>query len=189
VTGGPTTSAGRPARGREEKDMAHDHTHHEGAKKLYELIEDIKVAMMTSVEADGSLHSRPMWNHKADAAGDLWFFTRARAPKVGELEKDSQVNLAYSSPSSQDYVSVSGRAEVIRDQAKVKELWSEGLRTWFPKGPDDPDIALIRVHPTGGEYWDSPSHTVMQLYGYAKARLTGEPPLELAENKKVSLQA
>lgn len=169
--------------------MAHDHTHHEGAKKLYELIADVKIAMMTTIEPDGTLHSRPMWNHKADEAGDLWFFTRERTPKVTELSRESEVNLAYSDPSGQNYVSVSGKAEIVREQAKIKELWGEGLRTWFPKGPDDPDIALIRVHPSGGEYWDGPSRTVMQLYGYAKARLTGEPPNELADNKKVSLTA
>lgn len=167
--------------------MSHDHTAHEGAGKLYELIKDIKIAMMTSVEPDGSLHSRPMYNHEADEHGDLWFFTRARTPKVGELEADAQVNLAYSDPSSQNYVSVSGKADIIRDKSKVEALWSEGMRTWFPKGPQDPDMALICVHPAEGEYWDGPSRTVMQLYGYAKARLTGEPPKELEENKKVSL--
>lgn len=169
--------------------MSHDHTAHEGATKLYELLKDIEVAMMTSVEPDGSLHSRPMHNHKADEHGDLWFFTRARTPKVGELEKDSQVNLAYSDPKSQNYVSVSGVAEIVTDRTKIKELWTEGLRTWFPKGEEDPDIALIRVHPSGGEYWDGPSQTVMQIYGYAKARLTGKSPTELADNKKVSLSA
>lgn len=169
--------------------MSHDHMNHEGAKKLYDLIKETKVAMMTSVEPDGSLHSRPMHNHKADEAGDLWFFSRARTPKVDELRKDHQVNLAYSDPSNQNYVSVAGVAEIVTDTAKIKELWSEGLRTWFPAGPDDPNIALIRVHPSGGEYWDSPSQTVLQIYGYAKARLTGTPPNELAENKKVSLTA
>ncbi|MDB5589938.1 pyridoxamine 5'-phosphate oxidase family protein [Enterovirga sp.] len=169
--------------------MAHDHTHHEGAKKLYELIKDIRIAMMTSVEPDGSLHSRPMYSHTTDPSGDLWFFSRARAPKVGELRKDSQINLAYADTSAQTYVSVSGTAEIVTDKGKVKELWSEGLRTWFPNGPEDPDIALIRVHPSGGEYWDSPSRTMMQLYGYAKARLTGETPEELADQKKVSLKA
>lgn len=169
--------------------MSHDHMHHDGAKKLYEMIKDVRIAMMTSVEPDGSLHSRPMYNHTADEAGDLWFFSRARDPKIGELRRDSEVNLAYADPSHQNYVSVSGKAEIITEKSKVKELWTEGLRTWFPKGPDDPDIALIRVHPSGGEYWDSPSRTVMQLYGYAKARLTGEPPYELSDQKKVSLKA
>ena len=169
--------------------MSHDHMAHDGAGKLYDLVKDIKVAMMTSVEADGSLHSRPMYNQKADEHGDIWFFTRAKTPKVSELRNDAQVNLAYSDPSSQNYVSVSGTAEIITDTAKIKDMWSEGLRTWFPKGPDDPDIALLRIHPSGGEYWDGASQTVLQLYGYAKARLTGKPPTELADNKKVSLSA
>ncbi|MDB5557808.1 MAG: pyridoxamine 5-phosphate oxidase [Enterovirga sp.] len=169
--------------------MAHDHTQHEGAQKLYAMLKDIKVAMMTTIEPDGTLHSRPMWNHCADQSGDLWFFTRERDPKVRELSREAQVNLAFADPSGQNYVSISGTAEIVRDQTKIKEFWSEPLRTWFPNGPDDPDIALIRIHPSGGEYWDSPSRTVMQLYGYAKARLTGEQPTELADNKKVSLTA
>lgn len=169
--------------------MSHDHTKHEGAAKLYEMIKDVRICMMTSIEPDGSLHSRPMYSHKADDHGDIWFFSRARDPKIGELRTESEVNLAFADPSDQNYVSVSGQAEIVMDKAKVKELWSEGLRTWFPKGPDDPDIALIRVHPSGGEYWDSPSRTVLQLYGYAKARLTGEPPTELSDQKKVSLKA
>ena len=167
--------------------MSHDHMNHEGAAKLYEMIKDMRVCMMTTVEPDGSLHSRPMYSHKADSHGDIWFFSRARDPKIQELKADSQINLAFSDPNAQDYVSVSGKAEIIRDQAKVKELWSEGLRTWFPQGPDDPNIALIRVHPSGGEYWDSPSRTLLHLYGYAKARLTGEPPHEMSDQKKVNL--
>lgn len=169
--------------------MAHDHTKHEGAAKLYDMIKDVRVAMMTSIEPDGSLHSRPMYNHTVDDQGDLWFFSRARDPKIGELKKDGQINLAYADTSNQNYVSVSGRAEIVQDKAKVKELWTEGLKTWFPNGPDDPNIALIRVHPSGGEYWDSPSRTVMQLFGYAKAKLTGETPENLADQKKVSLSA
>ena len=169
--------------------MSHDHTKHDGAAKLYEMIKDVRIAMMTSAEQDGSLHSRPMYNHTIDDGGDLWFFSRAKTPKVSELQAHSQVNLAYSDPSGQNYVSVSGQAEIVRDRAKVKELWSEGLRTWFPKGPDDPDIVLICVHPASGEYWDSPSQTIMQIYGYAKARLTGETPENLAETNKVTLTA
>ena len=167
--------------------MSHDHTKHDGAKKLYDLVKDIKVAMMTSVEPDGSLHSRPMANHKADASGDIWFFTRNRSPKVAELKKDAQVNLGYSDPSSQNYVSISGTAEIITDKAKIKELWSSDLKAWFPNGPDDPNVALIRVHPSAGEYWDSPSSTVLHLAGLAKAALTGKPADDLSENKKVSL--
>lgn len=165
----------------------HNHRDHEGATKLFDLIKDVKIAMMTTVDTDGTLHSRPMWNQEADEVGDLWFFTRIASPKITEISRDNLVNLAYSDPSKQHYVSISGRAEIVRDKAKIKEKWSEGMRVWFPKGTDDPDVALIQVHPEKGEYWDSPSSTMLHLYGYAKAVTTGKPPTEMTEQKKVDL--
>jgi general stress protein 26 len=167
--------------------MTHTHREHEGAEKLYELIKDMKICMMTTVESDGSLHSRPMYNQDADEAGDLWFFTRISTPKVTEISKDGQVNLGFSNPSKQDYVSISGRAEIVRDRAKIDEKWSAPLKAWFPDGKDDPQMALIRVHPGKGEYWDSPSSTLIHIYGYAKAALTGSSPTELTDQKKVNL--
>jgi general stress protein 26 len=129
-----------------------------------------------------------MYNQDADEAGDLWFFTKLQSPKVTEISKDGQVNLGFSNPSKQDYVSVSGRAEIVRDRAKIEEKWSEPLKAWFPGGKDDPHIALIRVHPERGEYWDSPSSTLLHLYGYAKATLTGSSPTEMTDQKKVNLR-
>ena len=168
--------------------MSHNHRGHDGAGKLYELIKDVRICMMTTVEPDGSLHSRPMWNQEADEAGDLWFFTRLSSPKVTEISKDGQVNLGYANPNKNDYVSVSGRAEIVRDRAKIEEKWSPPLKAWFPDGKDDPQIALIRVHPEKGEYWDSPSSTIVHIYGYAKAALTGSSPAELSDTKKVNLR-
>jgi general stress protein 26 len=165
----------------------HHHRDHEGAQKLYVLIKDVKICMMTTIEPDGTLHSRPMYNQEADEAGELWFFTYLRSPKMTEVSKDNHVNLAYADPDKQHYISVSGRAEIILDKQKIQEKWTEGLRTWFPKGPDDPQAALIRVHPERGEYWDSPSSTMLHLYGYVKASVTGEPPKEMTEQKKVDL--
>jgi general stress protein 26 len=163
-----------------------NHRDHEGAKKLFKLIEDIKITMMTTADTDGTLVSRPMWGQSADENGDIWFFTRLSAPKTDEIGRDNQVNLAYSDPSKQNYVSIAGKAEIVRDKARIKDKWSEGMRTWFPKGTDDPDIALIRVHPEKGEYWDAPSSTMVHAYGYVKAALTGEPP-HPGDVKKVNL--
>jgi general stress protein 26 len=156
-------------------------------QKLFDMIKDIKVAMMTTLDEDGSMRSRPMWSVQSKSDKDLWFFTRASAPKTGELQQNRKVNLAYSDPSGQNYVSVSGTAETVRDKAKIQELWAEPMRTWFPKGTDDPDIALIRVRVEQGEYWDSPSSMMVHAYGYAKAVLTGEPP-KPGDNAKVDVR-
>ena len=167
--------------------MVHDHRAHEGADKLYALIDDIRICMMTTVEEDGRLASRPMYALEADGAGDVWFFTRIESAKTTEISRDGHVNLAYSHPSKQHYISLSGRAEIVRDKGHINDKWSEPLRTWFPEGKDDPQLALIRVHPERGEFWDSPSSTVIHLYGYVKAAITGSPPHELSDNQKVDL--
>ena len=146
------------------------------AQKLYDLIKDMKIAMMTTVDTDGTLHSRPMHSQKADEHGDLWFFTKIQSPKITEISRDSEVNLAYSDPDRQHYVSVSGKAEIVRDRSKIDAMWSEGMRTWFPKVKNDPQIALIRVHPQKDEFWVAHSSAMLHLYGYVKAASTGESP-------------
>src|SRR5438128_1705005 len=134
--------------------------------KLAQLIKGIKVAMLTTRCEDGSLHSRPMVTQQTGFDGTLWFFTQARAPKVGEIQRSEQVNLSYASPEEQRYVSVSGTAGLVRDPHKVRELWSPLLKAWFPKGPDDPDLALLRVEVERAEYWDAPSSTMVHLVGF-----------------------
>ena len=163
-------------------------TDSEELAKLWKMIKDIKVCMMTTMDADGTLRSRPMINTqtKGDFDGVLWFFTRASAHKNLEIAEHKQINLAYSEPKDENYVSVSGRASMVKDKKKIEELWSEPMRTWFPKGTDDPDVALIRVAVEKGEYWDSPSSTMVHVYGYIKSTLTGEPP-KPGENRKVTV--
>jgi general stress protein 26 len=67
----------------------------------------------------------------------------------------------------------------------VEAHWAESLRTWFPKGVDDPEAALLKVSVEAAEYWDAPSSTMVHAYGYVKARLTGQSP-HPGENEKVS---
>ncbi len=82
-----------------------------GIEKLKELTEGIDFCMLTTM-GDGHLRSRPMSTQQADVDGDVWFFTRDNTHKVKEIEKDNRVNLAYSNPSDDSYVSISGRAEI-----------------------------------------------------------------------------
>ena len=74
--------------------MAHNHRSAKGADKLYDLIADIRISMMTTIDPEGRLTSRPMYCIEADKAGDLWFFTRLAAPKTLEVSRDGDVNLA-----------------------------------------------------------------------------------------------
>ena len=154
-------------------------------QKVWELIKDVKIALLVT-SAGEALRGRPMAAMNKEFDGALWFASRRDAPKLDEIKDDAHVLLAYSEPKDQNYVSVSGTARVSLDSGKVKELWSEPMRVWFPKGPEDPDIALICVTVESAEYWDAPSSAWVYAMGYTKARLTGKPPRDLGENKVVS---
>jgi general stress protein 26 len=153
---------------------------------LGELIHGIQVTMMTTVEEDGSLRSRPMWTHDRDFDGELWFFTREHSPKVDEVERDHHVSLSYSDPTRDRYVSVSGLARLVRDKEKARELWNPTLKAWFPQGLDDPELALLCVKVNKAEYWDTPNSRMVQLVGFVKGALTGEP-YRPSGNEKVNL--
>ncbi len=150
-------------------------TETDNTEKLWDLIKTVEVAMM--VTEDGEyLRSRPMAVSQKAFDGTLWFFTRADSHKVVEVQEDQRVNLAYAHPGKQDYVSVSGRASLVRDRKAIDEHWAESLRVWFPKGKDDPEIALLKVVVQQAEYWDAPSSTMLHAYGYVKAVTTGTSP-------------
>lgn len=155
-------------------------------QKLIEKIKDIDIAMMTTADEDGSLRSRPMRNMQIKEDGIIWFFTGYESAKSHELENDSHVNLSYADPSNNLYVSVSGRASLSRDRAKIDELWNPAMIAWFPDGKDDPNIGLIKVQIEKAEYWDTPNSAVVHLYGVVKAAITGKPA-DPGENKKINL--
>lgn len=167
------------------KFMTEQTNHQENVKKLQKLIKDIKVAMLTTVEDDGSLRSRPMVTQQVEFDGNLWFYTSATAPKVDEVQHEQHVNVSYAEPDDQKYVSVSGRAQIVRDRQKLEELWNPLLKAWFPGGLDNPDLALLKVSVDKAEYWDSPSGQVVRLVGFVKSVVTGEPIGNPGANAKI----
>lgn len=157
-------------------------------EKLRELIKDIDFCMLTTIDERGDLHSRPMSsNGDIDPNGDLWFFTGATSHKVSEIQDTSRVNVSFADPQNQHYVSVTGRARLVRDRKKIDELWRETFKMWFPKGKDDPNVALLRVKIEKAEYWDSPSSTISFALNFVSALVTGEEP-DAGEHKQLKFK-
>ncbi|MBT3071199.1 pyridoxamine 5'-phosphate oxidase family protein [Rhodomicrobium sp. Az07] len=128
-------------------------THQQGFAKLTAMIDAIEVGMLTTADESGHLRARPMATQRAED-GCLWFFTGRDSPKVDEIRKDCQVNVSYSDPANQIFVSVSGVARTSRDEARIRELWTGQAQRWFPEGPEDARIALLCVEITAAEFWD-----------------------------------
>ena len=65
----------------------------------------------------------------------------------------------------------------MKDQApRWTSTGSSRCKVWFPKGKEDPEVALLEVTVKQAEYWDAPSSTMLHAYGYVKAVVTGESP-------------
>ena len=144
-------------------------------KKIGEFIKDIDFAMMTTVDEEGELQSRPMSTQKAEFDGDIYFFTYDDSNKAQHIKSNSRVNLAYAAPEKQDYLSIKGDAQILKDRQKMEELWQPQLKAWFPQELETPGIALIKVSAKTAEYWDSPSSTAAHVIGLVKSTLTGQP--------------
>jgi general stress protein 26 len=154
--------------------MSESTEHDDQVHKLRELIREIRVAMMTTTEPDGTLRSRPMATIDDPSDSALWFFTKGDSPKVDEVRRERHVNLSYADPAHQKYVSVSGTAMLVRDRKRAEAYWNPLDKAWFPKGLDDPELALLRVDINKAEYWDVPSSTMVHLVGFVKALATGQ---------------
>ncbi|MEZ0540365.1 pyridoxamine 5'-phosphate oxidase family protein [Fibrella arboris] len=156
-----------------------------GLEKIKDLVEDIRIAMMTTLDEQGNLVSRPMACMQMDAEGTLWFFTKKSSPKVDQVtQHDHKVNLSFANASDADFVSISGSAEELDDRGKINALWSDMAKPWFPDGKDDPQLTLLKVHVEMAEYWDSTDSRLVRLFEMARAAVTGDTYKE-GENVKV----
>ena len=161
-------------------------SHESDYEKLREMIKDIDLCMLTTVDESDDLHSRPMsLNGDVDEQGNLWFFTSSNSHKASEIERTPNVNVSFVDTDEQHYVSISGDAELVQDRQKIKELWKPALKAWFPDGPDQPDVALLKVKVKKAEYWDGPSSTIAQAVSFVSAIVTGKQ-VEFGENKKMN---
>jgi len=152
-------------------------------EKLYEQINDIEIAMMTTRRTDGHLQSRAMATQKRAAGADVWFVTLDDTPKVRDLGFDPHINLSYYKDRTREWISVSGTATLTRDRAKIHELWAPDWEAWFPKGDDprhgtkdDPRMVLIGVSIHAAVFLEVNKPQPVVLFELVKGWLTGSTP-------------
>lgn len=150
-------------------------------------IRHIEFGMFTSSNDAHALSSRPLTVLKIDEQGRMWFCASDQQSFTAELANNAQVNVSFADVKDNLYVSVSGRAELLRDRKKAQQLWDPMVKSWLPGGLDDPHLALIKVTIESAEYWDSHSSTMTHFFAKAKEALTGERPRDTSEHGKIDL--
>jgi general stress protein 26 len=150
--------------------------------RVWDIIALVGVCMLTT-RFGGGLRARPLESRPDRDAGIIWFVTDLHSAKEYEIESDNNVGLVFIDANANAYLSITARAEVRRDDAKTAEIWKPTDNMWW-KGPDDPNVCMLRVSPLTAELWDGPASKAVAAFEFVKARLTGGEP-NLGECRKV----
>lgn len=127
---------------------------------ISEKMRDIDFTILSTRTEGGAVAGRPMSNNReVEYDGDSYFFTCDDTRTVADISRDSNVGLGFQSKSGLLHVkpfflTVEGRASLIRDKAKFAEHWTKDLELWFKNGIDTPGLVLIRVTAERLHYWD-----------------------------------
>lgn len=156
----------------------------EALDKFSKLAREINICMfITQSNSREHEHTRPMATIEVEEDGTLWFFTDIRSVKVEEVAQDREVHLTYAHPGKDSYMDVWGIANIITDKQQVKDKWSPIVKAWFPKGTEDPNLALLKVRPTNCYYWDAESGKMIEFLKMAASIVTGKRLADGAEGK------
>jgi general stress protein 26 len=151
----------------------------------WSLMQEIKVPMVVTHDgSDGVMRARPMAAHLAPDANAIFFLTDGQATKDNKIDRNDSVCLVFSDIRKQHYVSLTGRAELSDDRAKIRQLWSS-LDSAFWSDENDPSIRVLKITPTVAEYWNR-TGAIATAINMVKAALTGSQP-ESRSNEKVEL--
>jgi general stress protein 26 len=152
--------------------------------RVWQVAEKIGTCMFVTSPGSGP-RARPMHALPDQGAGCFWFITDLGGTKDDEIIIRPDVCLAFADTGSNTYLSITGRAELVH-VAKAEELWSNEAQAWWPDGPTDPNVCVVRVVPDNAEFWATRGNSITIALKLIAARLSGNLP-ELGENKKVQM--
>jgi general stress protein 26 len=147
-------------------------------RRLRKLFKGIRVAMLTTISPDGTLRSRPMEPVQGRFEGELWFFAHSSSPVAAEIREQGRVNVIYVDQRDDVYVSILGTSSLVTDRDRIQQHWKPRLKSWFPEGRKDQDLALLRILVESAEYWDRKQGRQVRLSDFGEARVTSAPPAE-----------
>lgn len=154
-------------------------------RRIWDILEKTSVGMLTT-RFSGGLRARPLDARPDRGAGAIFFIADVRGLKDDEIEACPDVCFIVIDAADKAYLSLTGRATVLRDAATAEKYWKKADEVWWPGGPDDRNVRVLRFDPERAELWDGPADTTVARHEFAKARATGEEP-NLGENRKVTI--
>jgi general stress protein 26 len=146
------------------------------------------VAMVAATAVRGPAAGRPLLTQQLDDDGVLWFFVGSDGALARGVQMDPRVCACYSDTLHGVYVAMSGHARLVYDPDRIFALWDDRVEAWFPEGPLDARLALLRVEIDHAEYWDEHSNGSTRFRALAHAALLREPPPSATEHRRLILR-
>ena len=142
-----------------------------------ELVNALKVAYLSTVDAQGCPQTRAVFNLRCrdafpgtDACSRGTTGTscstspptppRPRWRRSGAIR---DVSVYYCRPDEFFGLMLTGRIEVVEDQALKSALWQEGWERYYAGGREDPDYTILRLRPSRMKGWHRGEPFVLDL--------------------------
>lgn len=149
-------------------------------------LNELRFVLLTTRDGSGRLESRPMTLQQSEFDSTLWFFASKASAFVTELHDQPHVNVSSMDARDRFFLSIGGRATVISDAQRARELWNVANEAWFPGGPDDPDLALLRVDVESAELWESESNRMIEFFKIVRAAASGTSPANVGRHAVIN---
>ena len=151
----------------------------EGVEKLKKMVDDIKFCFFTTNSNNFDHKTATIMTAQAvDNDGSIWFFSRADSDRNKDIANHKNIQLYFSSPEKNSYVSVDCEAEIIFDKKKIMQLWDPLLKSWFKDGVDDNNISLIKAKTKNANYWDIEGGKMINFFKMISSTITGNNFIE-----------
>lgn len=107
------------------------------------IVEVVPFPTFITNDAAGRPQARTVQPQQPDSAWTVWFATNPRTRKVTEIGRDPRVALHYFDPKTLSYVTLIGRARVVRDRVTKDAHWDAAWTAFYPDR--DTSVVLIAV--------------------------------------------
>ena len=123
----------------------------------------LDLCMMNTRGSRGVFNCRPMSNNgDVEYDGNSYFFTFENSNKVKEIKKDANVSLNFTAKKDL-FITVTGKARLIRSKPVMAEHWVPSLAQWFKKGVDTAGIVMVVVKANTIKYWQNMDQGVINV--------------------------
>ena len=108
-----------------------------------DIMKTARYCALITLDSSGRPHARTMDPFSPADDMVVWLATNPKSRKIREIRRNRRVTLYYFERDDQAYVTISGRARIVRDPKEKAKHWKDEWKDFYP----DRQYLLIAVAP------------------------------------------